>query len=247
MKNKKPICFFDLETTGTDVQNDRIVEIAIIKIQEGSPDIEKRILINPEIKIPTGASDVHNITDDIVKDSPTFKQISKSLLDFLFGCDLAGYNCNYFDVPLLYNEFQRSSIEWDLSDTKIIDVCSIFKRKEERTLSAAMKFYCKKEIEDAHSALGDVRSTINVFEAQKKYYEDLPDNISDLDRYCNYDSVRCDVSGNFKLNENNEYVFNFGKNKGKIASCDKSYLQWMLTSSFNSDTKKICMQILNSK
>lgn len=243
--NKKVICWLDLETTGVDITKDRIVEIAVIKVQDGKPNIEKGLFINPEMPIPAEASKIHKITDDIVKSSPTFKQIAKALIEFFDGCDFGGYNCNYYDIPLLYNEFQRAGIEWDLSKAKIVDVCTIFKRQEERTLEAAMKFYCNKEHKDAHSAMADVKATIEIFDAQQERYPTLPKVIAVLDKYCNYDVMRCDVSGNFTRNEAGEYVFNFGKNKGKLASSDKSYLEWMVNGSFNADTKKICKEVLN--
>lgn len=234
----------DFETTGVDIKNDRIVELCMVKVLEDGERIVKHSLINPTIPIPQAASDVHGITDDKVKDAPTFKQLSKGIYEFIRDCDIAGYNSNFFDVPLLYIELCRAGIEWDYSKCSFIDVCSIFKRKEERTLSAAVKFYLDKEHDDAHGAKADVLATIDVLGAQMKAYSDLPSDIVGLSRYCNYDKDFCDIGGCFTKDENGNYILNFGKHKGKKAEDVKDYLQWMLNSDFLPDAKKIINTIL---
>jgi DNA polymerase-3 subunit epsilon len=237
----KPIAFFDLETTGVDKTKDRIVEIAIVR-----PDKEFYSLVNPGQQIPESASSVHGITNEMVKGAPTFRQIMPQVISMFEGCDIGGYNSNVFDIPLLYCEIIRAGGHIDLSQYQFIDACNIFKRKEERTLTAAVKFYCNKSHEDAHGALADVKATIDVFNSQQFLYED----IGKMDRdqvalYCNYDKPRADLSGNFTIDAEGDYVLTFGKNKGIKAKNCKDYLNWMLTSDFMPDTKQIIHSIIN--
>jgi DNA polymerase-3 subunit epsilon len=239
----KPIAFFDLETTGGDKQNDRIVEIAIIRF-DGDKRFEYTSLVNPCIPIPATASEVHGITDDKVKDSPTFASIARKVHNILNGCVLAGFNSNIFDIPFIVNELHRSGYSLDLEGMPFVDVCNIFKRREERTLSAAVKFYLNKEHEGAHGALADVQATIDVFESQMERYTDLPEDISELSKYCNYDKERADIAGCFSL-ENGEYVLNFGKHKGARAADCISYLNWMANQDFMPDTKSIINKIIS--
>ena len=231
----KPYLFFDLETTGVDKQTDRIVEIAIIRF-DGEKRYEYQTYINPEIPIPAAATEIHSITDEMVKDKPTFAKAAKLIHNIFTGCDIYGYNSNSFDVPFLANELHCAGYVLNLDGVSFIDPFVIFKRKEERTLSAALKFYCGKEHDGAHGAMSDVKATIEVLEAQKKHYADLP---NDLNLYCNYDKARADISGNFNFDEQGDYILNFGKHKGQKAKNCISYLQWMNNQAFLPDTKKI--------
>lgn len=248
---QKPICFIDLETTGTSTSEDRIVEIAILKVTqlEATMTEESKCLkINPQIPIPKGASDVHGITDEMVKDAPTFKQISKGVLEFIEDCDIAGFNIIAFDVPLLFNEFERVGVNWDYKSHMLIDVCNIFKIREERTLSAAVQFYCNEKHEDAHGAEGDNEATKKVFFRQLEMYQDLPSDIVELSLYSNYGKQVVDINGFFVKDESGEIIFRTGKHKGKVAKKEKDYLQWMTgpKATFSSDTKKIAQQLLLS-
>lgn len=243
----KSICFFDLETTGTDKAADRIVEIAIAKVSNN--EIVERLysLVNPGTPIPKGASDVHGITDDKVKASPKFKDIAEDVIQFLSGCDLGGYNSNSFDIPILFMEFQRAGVELNLCGVEFIDVCNIFRRKEERTLSAAVKFYTGASHDNAHNAMDDVLATVNVFQAQLQRYEDLKEmDAADLGFYCNYDQMRCDISGNFQFDKDGDHVFAFGKHKGQKAKNQPDYLRWMMGQNFLPDTKNIIKSILKN-
>lgn len=243
----KPIVFFDLETTGVDKMKDRILEIAMIKMG-GGPEQRLYSLVNPEIPIPAAASEIHGITDDKVKDAPTLKTLLPMIVGMIEGADLGGFNSNIFDIPMLYVELIRCGHTMDLSSTLFIDARTIFVRKEERTLTAAVKFYLNKDHEDAHGALADVEATIEVFKAQRLQYEDL----QSMDRakmalYCNYDAPRADLSGNFALDADGDYILNFGKHKGQKAKNVKDYLSWMYGQDFMPDTKSIINQILKQK
>lgn len=246
MKREKAICFFDLETTGVDKSKDRIVEISIAKLLLDGSIETKTKRINPLIPIPKEASDVHGITDEIVKDCPTFKQLAKAIYDFIQGCDIAGFNSNSFDVPFLYNELYRSGIIWDYAETSFIDVRNIFVRKEERDLTAAYKFYCGKELTNAHSAEQDVKATIEVFAEQLKCYTDLPLTIKELALFSNFDKTIVDLGGCFSIDAEGDYIFNFGKHKGKKCKSETSYILWMLEQDFLPDAIKICNKILSN-
>ncbi|MDE6831962.1 MAG: 3'-5' exonuclease, partial [Muribaculaceae bacterium] len=180
---KKSIIFFDLETTGTNITKDRIVEISIIKVKPNGEEEEYTYRINPEMPIPAEATAVHHITDDDVRHEPTFKQRAKELAKIFMGCDIAGFNSNRFDMPLLVEEFDRAGVDFDYSKAHFIDVQTIFHKKEPRTLVAAYRYYCNKELEGAHSANADTRATLEVLKAQLDRYEDLPRDMEELAKF----------------------------------------------------------------
>lgn len=244
MKLEKPLIIFDLETTGVDTSKDRIVELAMIKLHTNGEREEKEIVLNPTVPIPQGASDIHGFTDEMVKDKPTFKQVSKGILSFIDGCDLATFNGNRFDIPMLYAEFSRVGIDWYYKQHRFIDASVIFRRQERRTLEAALMFYCNKELEGAHGAMADTQATLDVLIAQLGLYEEVPKDFDELHLFCNYDKEIADLNGCFEVDENGEFVLTFGKHKGQLAKNCKSYLQWMLGSDFGNDTKLIIQQIL---
>lgn len=237
---KKPIVFFDLETTGIDVTNDHIVEISIIKVMPSGEEIEKTRRINPGVKIPPEATAVHHITDEDVADAPTFKQIARSLANELTGCDIAGFNSNKFDIPMLDQEFQRAGVKFDFSKARLIDVQTIFHKKEQRTLVAAYRFYCGKELDGAHSANADTRATYEVLMAQLDKYDDLPNDMEELSKFSNLNR-NVDFMSRLIYNDNNEEVINFGKYKGKLATevlqKDPSYYDWIMKGDFAQNTK----------
>lgn len=245
LKIERPIIFFDLETTGVDRENDRIVEIAICKYQpDGQIETYCR-RVNPEMSIPKEASDVHGIKDEDVANEPKFKQLAKGLLAMLNGCDIAGFNSNAFDIPLLFFEFNRAGLYWDYTQHRMIDVGNIFKIKEPRTLTAAVKFYLGKDLEDAHSAKADIEATVDVFLAQLEKYEDLPDTVDALALLSNFDKKIVDISGKFTYDENGVIVFNFGKHKGQPAKDFPSFLEWMITkANFSRDTQEVAYKLL---
>lgn len=237
---KKPIVFFDLETTGVDVTNDHIVEISIIKILPSGEEIEKTRRINPGVKIPPEATAVHHITDEDVADAPTFKQIARSLANELTGCDIAGFNSNKFDIPMLDQEFQRAGIKFDFSKARMIDVQTIFHKKEQRTLVAAYRFYCGKELDGAHSANADTRATYEVLMAQLDKYDDLPNDMEELSKF-SQQGRNVDFMSRLVYNDNNEEVINFGKYKGRLATevlqKDPGYYDWIMKGDFAQNTK----------
>ncbi|MDR0954375.1 MAG: 3'-5' exonuclease [Rikenellaceae bacterium] len=247
LKLNRPLIVFDLETTGVDPAKDRIVEISMIKVMpDGSEEVKTRRL-NPEMHIPEGASAVHHIYDEDVKDCPTFKSISKSLQAFIEGSDLAGFNSNKFDVPVLVEEFLRAGIDLDLRKTRFVDVQNIFHRMEQRTLVAAYKFYCQKELDDAHSAEADTRATYEVLKAQlDRYPEELQNDMAFLSEFSarNKDA---DFAGRIVYNEAGVECFNFGKHKGRpvaeVFREEPSYYTWMMNGDFPRYTQKIITAI----
>lgn len=248
---KKPIIFFDLETTGLSVTQDRIVQIGYIKVMPNGAEEEGNILINPERHIPKEVSDIHHITDEMVADKPTFKQLSGRLEQIFRGCDLAGYNSNRFDVPLLIEEFLRVDVKLDLSNVKFIDVQSIFYKKEPRTLSAAYRFYCDKELEGAHSADADIRATYEVLQAQLDRYahdatEPLQNDVAWLQEYTRMNR-NADLMGAMVYDDRNRVCFNFGKHKGRpvleVLDKEPSYYAWMMNGDFALSTKQVLTQI----
>lgn len=237
---KKPIVFFDLETTGVDVTNDHIVEISLIKVLPSGEEIEKTRRINPGVPIPPEATAVHHITDEDVADAPTFKQIARSLANEMSGCDIAGFNSNKFDIPMLDQEFQRAGIKFDFSKARMIDVQTIFHKKEQRTLVAAYRFYCGKELDGAHSANADTRATYEVLMAQLDKYDDLPNDMEELSKFSRQNR-NVDFMGRLIYNDKDEEVVNFGKYKGKLAEevlqKDPSYYDWIMKGDFPQNTK----------
>ena len=246
LKIERPLCFFDLETTGINITNDRIVEIAILKL---NPDekIEKKVwLVNPEMLIPKEVSEIHGITDDKVVDAPTFKEISKTIYNFIKGSDLAGYNSDRFDIPLLMEEFLRSEIDFETKNLRTIDVQTIFHKMEQRNLTAALKFYCNKKLENAHSAMVDTQATYDVLMSQLDRYSDLEPSISFLSDFTTR-RKNADFAGYIVFNKKDEECFSFGKHKGQtvenILDKEPGYFGWLLKSDFPLYTKKILTQI----
>ncbi len=241
LKLNRPLVFFDLETTGTNVSSDRIVEIGLVKMGIDQSTEKKRYLINPTINIPFEVSKIHGITNEMVKDAPTFKQIAHELELYLRNCDFAGYNSNRFDVPLLVEEFLRAEIPFDSENRKFIDVQRIFHQMEPRTLSAAYKFYCNKELENAHSAEADTYATFQILLAQLEKYTNLESNIDFLDNYAGMGNV-VDFAGRIVYDEKKRETINFGKHKGKLVTdvlkADPGYYDWIMQNDFSLDTKR---------
>jgi DNA polymerase-3 subunit epsilon len=239
----RPLVFFDLETTGTDIVHDRIVQISVLKLHpDGSEEVRTR-LINPERPIPPDAIAIHRIADADVVGQPTFRNVATSLFQVFSGCDIAGFNSNRFDLPLLVEEFARCGITFPESGCKIIDVQTIFHRKEERTLSAAYRFYCGKTHIDAHNAEADVRATLEVFKSQLERYDDIGTTIDEMHNFCNPHPV-VDFARYLTRNEDGDVVFNFGKHKGKLVSQEPDYARWMLEGEFPEATKTILRQMI---
>ena len=243
---KRPIVFFDLETTGVDASKDRIVEISMIKVMpDGTEDTRTR-RINPGMPIPAEATAVHGITDADVANAPKFAQVAKSLEEFIRGCDFGGFNSNRFDLPLLVEEFMRAGLSVDLKRRKFIDVQNIFHKKEQRTLVAAYRFYCDKELEDAHSAEADTRATYEVLQAQIERYDDLENDIDFLAEYSSQGNA-ADFAGRILYDEQGCEVFNFGKHRGcsveEVFRREPSYYDWMMNGDFPLYTKKLITEI----
>lgn len=258
LKLKNPIAFFDLETTGTNVIHDRIVEIAILKIMPNGEEEKLTKLINPEKPIPPETSMIHGIYDKDVKDAATFKSVAKILAKFLEGCDLAGYNIIKFDVPMLVEEFLRAGVEFDVSKRKLIDAQKIFFLMEKRTLAAAYKFYCGKTLDNAHSAEADTIATYEVLKEQIIKYEneDVNDNMGKkIGKIENDMSVLhqltlknlVDLAGRIVRNNNGDEVFNFGKHRGRkvvdVFNKEPSYYDWIMQGDFPLDTKRRLTEI----
>ena len=244
---KNPIVFFDLETTGLNITEARIVELSFLKVfPDGKEEVKSR-RVNPEIPIPAEATAIHGITDEDVKDSPTFKQIAKSLAAQIEGCDLAGFNSNRFDVPVLAEEFLRAGVDFDMSKHKFIDVQIIYHKKEPRTLEAAYKFYCDKELVDAHSAEADTIATYEVLKSQLDRYPDLVNDIDELSKEYGSFNNNVDFAGRIVLNDKDVEVFNFGKHRGKpvaeILKREPSYYAWMMDGDFPLNTKQVLTKI----
>jgi len=243
---KNPLAFFDLETTGINIVSDRIVEISIIKIlTNGKKDIYTK-RVNPTIPIPKQSSDIHGILDEDVKDAPTFKEIAKEVAKFIEGADIAGFNSNRFDVPLLAEEFLRAEVDIDMRKRKFVDVQTIFHKMEQRTLVAAYKFYCDKDLTNAHSAEADTMATFEVLEAQLDKYPDLENDVEFLSTF-SAQNKNADYAGRIVFNKEGIEVFNFGKYKGQaveeVFQKDQGYYGWILKSDFALDTKKVLTQI----
>jgi DNA polymerase III subunit epsilon len=243
---KNPIIFFDLETTGINVASDRIVELSYLKIDLQGNETSKTILINPTIPIPSQSTEIHGISDVDVKDAPTFASLAKNLAREFEGCDLAGYNSNKFDIPLLAEEFLRADVDIDLQKRKFIDVQVIFMKMEQRTLAAALQFYCQKDLENAHSAEADTRATYEILQAQLDRYPDLKNDMASLAEFSSHNK-NADLIGRIIFNEDKVEVFNFGKYKGipvaEVLSKDPGYYGWMMNGDFPLYTKKILTNI----
>ncbi|MCC7333294.1 MAG: 3'-5' exonuclease [Flavobacteriales bacterium] len=246
LKLSKPIVFFDLEATGVNVASDRIVEISILKIFPNGDKESKTKRVNPTIPIPIEASTVHGITDYDIANSPTFKEIAKEISNFIDGCDLAGFNSNKFDIPMLAEEFLRADVDFDVSKRKCIDVQNIFHKMEQRTLSAAYQFYCKKDLENAHSAEADTMATFEILEAQLSKYKELQNDVKFLSDFSQR-SVNVDLMGRIVYDDKGIEIFNFGKHKGKsveqVFEIDPGYYSWMMNGDFPLYTKKVLTQI----
>lgn len=244
---KNPLVFFDLETTGINITKDRIVEISLLKVHPNGKEEIKSRLINPEMPIPAQATAIHGITDDDVKDSPTFKQVAKSLADMLEGCDLAGFNSSRFDVPMLSEEFLRAGVDFDMSKRKFVDVQIIFHKKEQRTLEAAYKFYCDKELQNAHSAEADTIATYEVLKSQLDRYPDLENDVTFLSKEYSSFNNNVDFAGRIIFDDKGVEVFNFGKHKGKpvvqVLRNEPSYYSWMMDGDFPLNTKQVLTKI----
>ena len=253
LKLKNPLAFFDLETTGVNITQDRIVEIHIIKVKPSGESEELNLRINPEIPIPTESSMIHGIYDDDVKDKPTFKEVAKDLQKFLSGCDLSGFNIIRFDVPVLVEAFLREDIDFDISNRKLVDSQKIFHIMEKRTLSAAYEFYCNKSLEDAHTAKADTQACMEVLMAQVEQYENQPvidtkgNKLGDIQNdvlalHKVSSSKMVDLAGRFVYNDAGVEVFNFGKFKNRpildVLQSEPGYYDWMMKGDFPLDTKK---------
>lgn len=243
---KRPIVFFDLETTGVDTTKDRIVEVSMVKVMPDGDEIVRTRLINPQMHIPEDATAVHGITDDDVKDQPTFAQIAKSLAQFIEGCDFGGFNSNRFDLPILVEEFLRAGVDVDFRNRKFVDVQNIFHKMEQRTLVAAYKFYCDKDLTNAHSAEADTRATYEVLKAQLDRYPELENDIAALAAFSTRGEF-VDYAGRIVFNDKGEEVFNFGKYKGykvsEVFQREPSYYDWMMNGDFPLYTKKVITEI----
>ncbi len=241
-----PIVFFDLETTGTDINKDRIVEICYLKVWPNGNEDAHNLRINPEMHIPEEASAVHGIFDADVKDCPKFKEVAKNIAKDFEGCDIAGFNSNRFDVPLLAEEFLRAGVDIDLARHRFIDVQVIYHKKEQRTLSAAYQFYCGKNLEDAHTALADTRATYEVLKAQLDKYPDLQNDMKFLSEYSSF-TKNVDFAGRMVYDDKGNEVFNFGKYKGQLVkdvlAKDPGYYGWILGSEFTLNTKAALTRI----
>ncbi len=244
---QRAIAFIDLETTGVNIGTDKIVEIAMVKILPDGSRLIKRKLINPQMPIPPGATDVHGITDDMVKDAPNFKQAANEIKQFLDNCDLGGYNSNRFDIPMLIEEFLRAGLEFSTEGICMVDVQKIFHMMEQRTLSAAYKFYCNKNLENAHSAQADALATSEILEAQIERYTNIGNTIGSIVKFTGEDEL-VDFARRF-IRINGVEIFNFGKHKGKpvaeVLKNEPQYYDWMMKGDFPMNTKQKLSEILN--
>jgi DNA polymerase-3 subunit epsilon len=243
----RPLAFIDLETTGVNLSSDRIIEIAIVKIMpDGTKQIKRKIL-NPQIPIPLGSSDIHGFTDEMVKDSPTFKEVANELKQFIDNSDLSGYNSNRFDIPLLMEEFLRAGIQIDMSNRRMVDVQHVFHMMERRTLGAAYQFYCNKQLCDAHSAEADATATWEILEAQTLRYPNLGNTLDSILEFTGEERI-VDFARRMVI-ENDVEVFNFGRYKGRsvteVLKAEPQYYDWMMKGDFPLHTKQKLTEILN--
>ncbi len=242
----KPICFFDLETTGINISKDRIVEISILKVHPDGKEDTKTWLVNPEMLIPAEVIAIHGISDADVADKPTFKELSKEIYSMIKDSDLGGFNSNRFDIPLLAEELLRADIDFDMKNSQSVDVQTIFHKMEQRTLSAAYKFYCDKNLDDAHSAEADTKATYEVLKAQLDRYEDLENDTKFLAEFSSRKKF-ADFAGFLIFNKKDEECFSFGKHKGKrvvdVLDKEPGYFGWLLNADFPLYTKKVLTAI----
>lgn len=244
---KRPICFFDIESTGVNVVNDRIVELSVLKVLPNNTTESKTWLVNPEIKIPAETTAIHGISNEKVANEPTFKVLAHDVYNMIKDSDLAGYNSNKFDIPMLAEEFLRADIEFHMENKKAVDVQNIFHRMEQRTLSAAYKFYCKKDLENAHTAEADTIATYEILKAQlDRYPEDIKNDIDFLSDFSNRQRV-ADFAGFIAFNDDNKEYFTFGKYKNHLVEDvlkkDGGYFGWVLNANFPLYTKKVLTAI----
>ncbi len=243
---KRPIAFIDLETTGIDITNDRIIELSALKISPNGKEEWMTSRVNPGVPIPEKSTAIHGICDEDVANAPSFREIARNLASFLEGCDLGGYNAIKFDIPLLAEEFLRANVDFNFGKRKYIDVQVIFHKKEQRTLSAAYRFYCNKELEGAHGSKADTAATFEVLKSQLDRYDDLENNVDRLAEFSSF-NTNVDFAGRIILDENGVETFNFGKYKGKavetVFSEDPAYYSWMMNSEFPLYTKKVITEI----
>jgi DNA polymerase-3 subunit epsilon len=250
----KPLVFFDLETTGLNISSDRIVSIAITKISPdhspegaGTKTEKKYALVNPEMPIPKESSDIHGITDEMVKDKPTFRQLSKGIYEFMNGSDLGGYNNNFYDNSLLQEEFSRCGIQYPTEETKSVDCCFIFKHFEKRDLSAALRYYCNEEMVDAHNSEADTNATVKIFMAQVEKYPELKGkSIEEIAKFCNPDN-RVDWQGKIVRDKDGDYAYNFGTSKGQKVKDNKGFADWIMNKDFPATLKSLLTRILKEK
>ncbi len=244
---QRPLVFIDLETTGINLATDRIVEVAIVKVLQNGTKLVKQKIINPQIPIPKSSSDIHGITDEKVKDAPTFKEVANEFKQFIDNADLSGYNSNRFDIPMLMEEFIRAGITIEMTNRKMVDVQHIFHMMEKRTLGAAYKFYCEKELNGAHSAEADATATWEILEAQLGRYEHLGNTLETILRFTGEEKF-VDFARRFIM-ENDIEVFNFGKHKGRpvcdVLKAEPQYYDWMMKGDFPLHTKQKLTEILN--
>ena len=242
LKLNRPLCFFDLETTGVNVTTDRIVEIAVLKLHPKGTREVKVWRVNPECPIPAQASAVHGIYDADIADEPNFKTLSKTIYNFIRNSDLAGYNSDRFDIPLLAEEMLRAEIDFDMSHFKTIDVQTIFHKMEQRTLTAALKFYCNEELVDAHSAMADTKATHDVLMAQLERYDELEGDVDSLNVFTTR-KKSADFAGFIVFNSDGDECFSFGKHKGKtvenVLENEPGYFGWLLNADFPMYTKRV--------
>lgn len=243
---QNPLIFFDLETTGLNVSKDRIIEMSYIKVMPNGVEESKTILINPEMHIPEESTAIHGIKDEDVKDAPRFKEVAKELARVFQGCDIAGFNSNRFDIPMLMEEFLRANVEIDLGKHRFVDVQTIFHKMEQRNLVAAYRFYCGKELENAHSASADTLATYEVLKAQLDRYPNLENNIAFLSNFSSQNR-NVDLAGRIVYNDQNVEVFNFGKYKGvpvaEVLQKDSGYFGWLMNGDFPQNTKNVLTNI----
>jgi len=243
---KRPIAFIDLETTGINVATDRIVEFSVLKISPNGKEEWMSTRVNPEMPIPPKSTAIHGIKDEDVAKSPTFKEVAKNLATYLEGCDLAGYNAIKFDIPVLAEEFLRVNIDFTFTKRRYVDVQVIFHKKEQRTLSAAYLFYCKKDLEGAHGSKADTAATFEILKSQLDRYKDLENDVEKLAEFSSFNK-NVDFAGRIVLDEKGIEVFNFGKHKGKAVEAvfndDPAYYSWMMNGEFPLYTKKVLTEI----